>query len=76
MYRQDMPRAGGFPTVRYRMDLPPRGISGWGMFAVGAVVMGAGLAVLGMGNKHRRYVLCLEGGREGENAKKECSKGR
>lgn len=40
---QDLPPPGGFPTVHYRRDLPKRGISGFGFFAVGAAVMIGGL---------------------------------
>ncbi len=54
-FKQDMPPAGGFPSINYRRDLPKRGLSGWGTFAVGAVVMVLGLSRMALGNKERRW---------------------
>jgi hypothetical protein len=44
-YVQDVAPKNGFPAVLYRRDLPKRGISGWGSFVVGALVMIGGLYV-------------------------------
>merc|ERR1719199_799219 len=52
--KQDGPRPGGFPPVRYRRDLAPRGPSGMTLFMGGAVIMAYGMYKIGQGNIQRR----------------------
>jgi NADH dehydrogenase (ubiquinone) 1 alpha subcomplex subunit 13 len=46
----------GFPEIQYRRDLPKRGLSGYGTFAVGAAVIAGGFVLMGQGNRHIRAV--------------------
>lgn len=52
--KQDMPRPGGFPPVRYRRDAAPKGASGLTMFVGGAAIMAFGMYRVGQGNIKRR----------------------
>ena len=52
--KQDGPRVGGFPPVRYRRDLAPKGPNGITMFMGAAAVMAFGLYKVGQGNIQRR----------------------
>merc|ERR1711991_1240507 len=55
-FRQDMPPPQGFPKIQYRRDLPKRGLSGWGTFAVGGAILVGGLYIMGLQNRHTRAV--------------------
>ena len=59
--KQDGPRPGGFPPVRYRRDMATRGPSGFAMFFASAAVITYGMYTVGQGNIMRRLVvpLCL-----------------
>lgn len=52
--KQDMPRPGGFPPVRYRRDAAPKGPSGLAMFVGAAAIIGYGMYKVGQGNIARR----------------------
>merc|ERR1711907_533451 len=52
--KQDMPRPGGFPPVRYRRDMAVRGPSGFTMFVGAAAIMAYGFYKVGQGNIKRR----------------------
>merc|ERR1711998_377279 len=52
--KQDMPRPGGFPPVRYRRDAAPKGPNGLTMFVGGAAIMAYGMYKVGQGNIKRR----------------------
>jgi len=52
--KQDGPRPGGFPPVRYRRDMATRGPSGFAMFFASAAVICYGMYKVGQGNIYRR----------------------
>merc|ERR1712046_196435 len=52
--KQDGPRPGGFPPVRYRRDMAPKGPNGLTMFVGAAAVMAFGMYKVGQGNIKRR----------------------
>merc|ERR1712070_921435 len=52
--KQDGPRPGGFPPVRYRRDMATRGPSGFAMFFASAAVIAYGMYTVGQGNIKRR----------------------
>merc|ERR1712028_135063 len=51
---QDGPRPGGFPPVRYRRDMAPKGPNGLEMFVGGAAIIAFGMYKVGQGNIKRR----------------------
>lgn len=52
--KQDGPRPGGFPPIRYRRDMATRGPTGAAMFAAAAGVIMYGMYKVGQGNIARR----------------------
>eukprot|EP00657_Telonema_sp_P-1_P007177 TRINITY_DN26869_c0_g1_i1.p1 TRINITY_DN26869_c0_g1~~TRINITY_DN26869_c0_g1_i1.p1 ORF type:complete len:151 (-),score=39.93 TRINITY_DN26869_c0_g1_i1:345-797(-) len=52
--KQDGPRPGGFPPVRYRRDMARRGPSGMAMFVASAAIISYGMYKVGQGNIARR----------------------
>merc|ERR1711943_82216 len=52
--KQDGPRPGGFPPVRFRRDMAPKGPNGLTMFVGAAAVIAFGMYKVGQGNIKRR----------------------
>ncbi|CAG8497611.1 10688_t:CDS:2 [Scutellospora calospora] len=51
---QDLPRPGGFPSVRYKRNLPQRGPSGLVIFTVIGAISAFGFYRIGQGNLEKR----------------------
>ena len=53
VYR-DMPPPGGYATVKYKRNIPIRGISGAALMGTIALICGFGFYRMGQGNIERR----------------------
>ncbi|RIB23893.1 hypothetical protein C2G38_1958712 [Gigaspora rosea] len=51
---QDLPRTGGFPSVRYKRNLPKKGPSGLVLFTVLGAISVYGFYRVGQGNLEKR----------------------
>ncbi|TFK99192.1 GRIM-19 [Pterulicium gracile] len=53
-YRQDMPPAGGFDSIKYKRNLPFRGPGAFVILGTVAAISGFGFWRLGLGNLEKR----------------------
>ncbi|RHZ76495.1 hypothetical protein Glove_197g46 [Diversispora epigaea] len=51
---QDLPRPGGFPSIRYKRNLPKRGPSGVVLLTAVAAISAYGFYRVGLANEERR----------------------
>ena len=53
-YKQDLPRAGGYPAIEFARNLPKRGVSGAAMFLGCGLVMSYGFYTIIRCNRKMR----------------------